>query len=404
VVLNRNHAKQYYSTKVKSNRRSMSFEPSSPTEEIFSTPQSAAGEPPEDQHPAEASRSYIDHSLSAPTTSETASANQELQRFPERLYQLLERAEQEHFSHVISWQPHGRCFMIHQRDAFKNLLSVLMPGMLRWKSFQRQLRRWGFLRLVEGRDCNGYYHENFLRYRRHLLCHMRCAWYGSHTVESANPAASPNFYLMPFLAPLQPHSSEEMTSAAVIATQDRSDPATSQLLDQHVTICMSGRGRYRHTDMIRQSERSNRSTTGASLAFLPATNAATEGRFSDEPLAHFPQPGAETQAIGGYDLQRGISESLRDSFLHSGVQLMPSNDPTVFYRDFEPRPLPPVVTRMDERLMFSYTPIPVAQHPGFLQIGPQEFSFNSNLLVDMSEPTEDENGRESWNTGNEDGT
>jgi HSF-type DNA-binding len=72
---------------------------------------------------------------------------------------FLDRAEAESFNHIVSWQPHGRCFVIHHRRNFKGLLSVLMPGMTRWKSFQRQLCLWGFAQLTSGRDINGYNHE-----------------------------------------------------------------------------------------------------------------------------------------------------------------------------------------------------------------------------------------------------
>jgi hypothetical protein len=38
--------------------------------------------------------------------------------FPEKLHDMLSRLEEEGDSHIISWQPHGRCFLIHNKREF----------------------------------------------------------------------------------------------------------------------------------------------------------------------------------------------------------------------------------------------------------------------------------------------
>ena len=38
--------------------------------------------------------------------------------FPERLHQVLQQVENDGLGHVISWQPHGRCFLIRQPRVF----------------------------------------------------------------------------------------------------------------------------------------------------------------------------------------------------------------------------------------------------------------------------------------------
>ena len=40
--------------------------------------------------------------------------------FPEKLHEMLLAVEEEHLEEVISWQPHGRCFLIHQKERFVN--------------------------------------------------------------------------------------------------------------------------------------------------------------------------------------------------------------------------------------------------------------------------------------------
>jgi len=38
--------------------------------------------------------------------------------FPDRLYNMLSEAEFEGFEDVVSWQPHGRCFIVHEPKRF----------------------------------------------------------------------------------------------------------------------------------------------------------------------------------------------------------------------------------------------------------------------------------------------
>jgi hypothetical protein len=38
--------------------------------------------------------------------------------FPVKLCNMLKGVEQEGLEHIVSWQPHGRCFMVHQPKEF----------------------------------------------------------------------------------------------------------------------------------------------------------------------------------------------------------------------------------------------------------------------------------------------
>ena len=38
--------------------------------------------------------------------------------FPARLYLMLSEADQGGFEHIVSWQPHGRCFIVHKPKQF----------------------------------------------------------------------------------------------------------------------------------------------------------------------------------------------------------------------------------------------------------------------------------------------
>jgi HSF-type DNA-binding len=67
--------------------------------------------------------------------------------FPFRLYAMLDRIERGdcpiNTRDIVSWQPHGRCFVVHQPKAFEDFaLPLFFPGMNKWSSFQRQVRFW----------------------------------------------------------------------------------------------------------------------------------------------------------------------------------------------------------------------------------------------------------------------
>ena len=80
--------------------------------------------------------------------------------FPTVLHHMLEDAETLGFHDVVSWQPHGRAFHVHQPEKF---VKDVMPKYFRHtrlSSFQRQLSLYGFTRLArKGPDRGAYYHE-----------------------------------------------------------------------------------------------------------------------------------------------------------------------------------------------------------------------------------------------------
>ncbi|CAB9521448.1 shock factor protein 4 [Seminavis robusta] len=140
------------------------------------------------------------------------------QNFPARLHRLLTNAEKEGISHIISWQPHGRCFLVHNKELFEQ---QVMP---RWfqqssnSSFLRQLNLYGFMRLHKGPDKGGYYHELFLR-RKPTLCRKieRTRIKGRGARKAVSHESEPNFYQMTALPPDEPGSG--VASAAPAAAQ-----------------------------------------------------------------------------------------------------------------------------------------------------------------------------------------
>ena len=82
--------------------------------------------------------------------------------FPQKLHKLL---DDNRFEEIISWQPHGRSFKVHQRgDFMKKVYPIYFNKTVKYPSFQRQLSYYGFRRQeLPGPDKGSYYHPHFMR-------------------------------------------------------------------------------------------------------------------------------------------------------------------------------------------------------------------------------------------------
>ena len=122
--------------------------------------------------------------------------------FPEKLHLMLSNVEKDGYDHVVSWQPHGRCFMVHKPKEFVSEVMPLYFRQTKLTSFQRQLNLYGFCRLTSGRDRGAYYHELFLLDRM-FLCRrmMRTRIKGTGIKAASSPSTEPDFYKMPFVQP-----------------------------------------------------------------------------------------------------------------------------------------------------------------------------------------------------------
>jgi hypothetical protein len=115
--------------------------------------------------------------------------------FPFKLHAMLDQIEADGFANVVSWQPHGRSFVIHDKKSF---VAKIMPqyfNQTKLTSFQRQLNLYGYTRLSRGTDKGGYYHELFLKHMP-FLCHkmIRVKCKGVGFKAASDPDSEPNFY------------------------------------------------------------------------------------------------------------------------------------------------------------------------------------------------------------------
>jgi hypothetical protein len=93
------------------------------------------------------------------------------ERFPFKLYDILEDASAEGFDHIISWVPNGNGFKLHDREAFKKTIVARYFRHIHYKSFIRQLNIYDFQR-QEG-ERGSYFHNYFVRGDRFLCKYMK---------------------------------------------------------------------------------------------------------------------------------------------------------------------------------------------------------------------------------------
>lgn len=147
-----------------------------------------------------------------------------------RIHEMLEDAEKEQQTHIVSWQPHGRAFRIHKEQEF---VEQIMPRYFKAKigSFRRWLRAWGFARMTEGKDRGAWYHRHFVRgvtsfckgMTRQQMAHSMINWPPAGQVPDFYSAASQSFLSE------QPerenhhhhHNPESLSDAVTISNQNQ---------------------------------------------------------------------------------------------------------------------------------------------------------------------------------------
>jgi HSF-type DNA-binding len=149
--------------------------------------------------------------------------------FPVVLHSLLETVETSSYTDTIQWLPHGRSFVIMDKNRFeKEIIPVFFEGQKQYSSFHRQLNCYGFLRITRpGPDHNSFYHELFLRGRPDLAPYIPRQRLTTNSVRiSLDPSTEPNFEslpavgrsLLPFATTL-PIASNQFVSAASSTNQ-----------------------------------------------------------------------------------------------------------------------------------------------------------------------------------------
>lgn len=93
-------------------------------------------------------------------------------RFPVKLMQMLSAGQ---FEHIISWTPDGLSFVVKKPSLLVDEVLPLYFKEVKYTSFTRKLHRWGFVKILRGKELSAYLHKNFQRGNLRLCEQMHCS-------------------------------------------------------------------------------------------------------------------------------------------------------------------------------------------------------------------------------------
>ena len=97
--------------------------------------------------------------------------------FPARLHHLLTMSEnnegENNISTIISWLPHGKSWIVHDKREFARVLLRSHFNLSRFETFSYHLLAWGFKRVKDGPEVNSYHNEKFIRGKPRLVESMK---------------------------------------------------------------------------------------------------------------------------------------------------------------------------------------------------------------------------------------
>ena len=114
--------------------------------------------PPVQQPPPQPTggKATIDHHLHEERWRAATTAEEVPVTFPQKLMSVLDN---DHFSDIITWLPHGKGFIILQKKKFASDVMPIYFKHSKFTSFTRKLNRWGFTRVSRGPETGSYYHK-----------------------------------------------------------------------------------------------------------------------------------------------------------------------------------------------------------------------------------------------------
>jgi hypothetical protein len=68
--------------------------------------------------PSSSGKVYPDYAHVKEQGVEAPSSSKKDSKFPEKLHYVLSEMEKDGLQHIASWQPHGRCFVVHDQELF----------------------------------------------------------------------------------------------------------------------------------------------------------------------------------------------------------------------------------------------------------------------------------------------
>ena len=119
--------------------------------------------------------------------------------FPFRLHSILEEAESNDLTHIISWLPCGTKFVIHDKEAFTKTFVTKYFRHSNFKSFLRQISMYKFQRDKPGPG-GAYFHPHFVKNNVQLCALMSRVQQRAHCPHKKKPSSSTTTWIVRFLS------------------------------------------------------------------------------------------------------------------------------------------------------------------------------------------------------------
>lgn len=113
-----------------------------------------------------------DSSAINPSINNKAHHKQKAKRFPVKLMHILSSGIHDH---IICWTHDGLSFVVKKPNL---LVSEVLPNYfkeVKYSSFTRKLHRWGFVKLLRGKELSAYFHNEFRRGDYERCAQMTCS-------------------------------------------------------------------------------------------------------------------------------------------------------------------------------------------------------------------------------------
>ena len=178
-------------------------------------------------------------------------------QFPWKLYDMLERAEQDGLQDIVAWQGEKQdSFKVFKPQLFVDKLMPQYFKQTKYKSFQRQLNLYGFTRINEGPGKGGYKHKYFLRGNKAL-----CQYISRQSGEEICAQAS---------------------GASVSSSSNNSLHAPQGASTTYVPLEESKNAATDHTNTVSANTNTNTNTTTNQSTFKPATSQVCDREINEQ--------------------------------------------------------------------------------------------------------------------------
>lgn len=107
-----------------------------------------------------------------------------------KLHEMLEDCEKTGDDHIVSWMDEGRSFRVHKPKSFMEKIVPHYFKQTKFKSFQRQLHLYDFIRTPRGVFAGAYAHPQFIRGKKSLCLSLSPHKIKGKTLRTSDVVAS----------------------------------------------------------------------------------------------------------------------------------------------------------------------------------------------------------------------